>query len=168
MVLRVSVLAGAVLLVVAGLTARLFVWPATNTPVRVGAIVVLGGVPGGEAEGVALAKKGYAPILAISQAEQECPGPIPRVHTVCFTPRPFSTQGEGALRRCPGSPPPSAEHDRGARDPQATRARLRFERCFSGRILIVPVRPTSLEEWVDRVFYEWGALGKALLLQRGC
>ena len=168
MVLRVSVLAGAVLLVVAGLTARLFVWPATNTPVRVGAIVVLGGVPGGEAEGVALAKKGYAPILAISQAEQECPGPIPRVHTVCFTPRPFSTQGEArfaaALAR--------RHHLRSMIvvpvTPQATRARLRFERCFSGRILIVPVRPTSLEEWVDRVFYEWGALGKALLLQRGC
>ena len=49
-------------------TARLFVWPPSNTPSRVDAIVALGGDPGQRRmkSAIQLAKAGYARILVIS------------------------------------------------------------------------------------------------------
>ncbi len=158
----------ALVVVFVALTLRLFVYPATNAPAHVGAIVVLGGVPDGEQRGVALARAGDAHILAVSQADEPCPGAITGVRIICFTPRPFTTQGEA---RFMGG---LARDDRlhsmivVSLTPQATVARVRFERCFSGRILIVPVEPASRRNWIDLLFKEWGSLGKALVLQRSC
>jgi uncharacterized SAM-binding protein YcdF (DUF218 family) len=51
--------------------------------------------------------------------------------------------------------------------PQATRARVRVERCFSGSVQVVVARP-PLPTFAYDVVYEWGALAKALIWQRSC
>jgi len=52
--------------------------------------------------------------------------------------------------------------------PQTTRARIRFARCFHGVLLFDPVSPGGAEQWLLNVPYEWAALTKALIFQRGC
>jgi hypothetical protein len=52
--------------------------------------------------------------------------------------------------------------------PQTTRARIRFDRCYRGTLLFDPASPGGVGEWIRNVVYEWGALAKALTLQRGC
>ncbi|HEY1636044.1 MAG TPA: hypothetical protein VGF64_14865 [Acidimicrobiales bacterium] len=49
---------------------------------------------------------------------------------------------------------------------QATRARLLFERCYTGQLLVVPAR--DLKSVLYGVAYEWGALAKAIFLRQGC
>ena len=49
---------------------------------------------------------------------------------------------------------------------QATRARLRIDRCFQGDLDVVTVQPDFA--LVRDVVYEWGATLKALVLQRSC
>jgi len=151
------------------LTAVLFIWPSTNTPRRSNAIVVLGGSGLRLAKGLALARAGYAPYLVLSgYGGSKCPAPPRGVKIICFNPRPDTTQGEAreiaTLARVhdwhqivvvPGIP-------------QTTRARIRIARCYAGTLLFDPVSPGDLHEWFDNVVYEWGALTKALTLQRGC
>jgi len=153
------------------LTARLFIWPQTDVPRRAGAIVVLGSDPVNEMRRVQEGKKlllaGDAPVMAISEAGQPCSlYAAPRV--ICFSARPDSTQGEaryiGRMARL--------RHWHSvivvAGRPQVSRARLRVERCFTGSVAMVGVDPTSFEQWVYQVAYEWGATIKALTVQRGC
>jgi uncharacterized SAM-binding protein YcdF (DUF218 family) len=154
------------------LTAILFVWPSTNAPRRSDAIVVLGGSGPRIQKGLALARAGYAPYLVISVSDRadhpQCPTPPPKVSIICFIPHPLTTQGEArAVARLarthnwrqiilvPGIP-------------QTTRARIRFDRCYHGTLLFDPASPGGLGEWIHNVIYEWGALIKALALQRGC
>jgi len=51
--------------------------------------------------------------------------------------------------------------------PQDTRARLRIGRCFPGPLYVVPT-PIALTSWPYQIAYEWGALAKALVVQRRC
>lgn len=153
-------------------SARFFVWPQTNDPRRAGAIIVLGSDTANEMRRVEEGKKlflaGDAPVLAISDAGQPCPIKATTAKVTCFTPNPDSTQGEarfiGRMARM--------HHWRSvivvSGRPQATRARMRIERCFTGTIEIVGVDPLSLEQWVYQIAYEWAATTKALTLQRGC
>ena len=55
-----------------------------------------------------------------------------------------------------------------AQTTQATRARLRISRCYPGQVLEVAIAPQGIGEWLYQLAYEWGALFKALVLQRGC
>ena len=48
-----------------------------------------------------------------------------------------------------------------------SRARLRMERCFAGPVYVTTT-PIALTSWPYEVAYEWGAMIKALVLQRGC
>jgi hypothetical protein len=153
------------------LSSIFYVWPATNTPQRVDAIVVLGGTPS-EARwqrGLALARAGFAPVLVQSDNPwTPCPRGPAEVKVICFDPEPSTTQGE------------AVDIARLARDhhwhrllivtdiPQVTRARIRIERCFTGTLLFNAVSPGSIEQWLYGVVYEWGALAKALTLQRAC
>ena len=50
---------------------------------------------------------------------------------------------------------------------QATRAHLLLDRCFAGQIRIVPAS-FQLLHFPFEVIYEWGALAKALLVDRHC
>ena len=51
--------------------------------------------------------------------------------------------------------------------PQDTRARLRMERCFGGPVYVMTT-PIPAGKWPYQLAYEWGALTKALVLQRSC
>jgi hypothetical protein len=50
---------------------------------------------------------------------------------------------------------------------QATRARIVRRRCFSNSIYVITAS-LPLDEWPYLIFYEWGALFKALALHRDC
>jgi hypothetical protein len=86
---------------------------------------------------------------------------------MCFNPAPVTTQGEaeyvGRLAR--------RYHWHSVAvvtiTPQDSRARLRIERCFMGPVYVV-TSPIGLTSWPYEIAYEWGALVKALIVQRGC
>jgi uncharacterized SAM-binding protein YcdF (DUF218 family) len=152
------------------LTARLFVWPATDTPSRVDAIVALGGDPGGGrmSSAVQLAKAGYAPIVVISlggDPKVRCP-PTPKgLEVICFRPDPVNTRGEAEFV---GKLATQRDWHRIIVIPdrtQTTRARLLFKRCTPIRLEMVPVHESQL---FVGVAYEWGALIKALIFNRSC
>ena len=174
---RVRRTAGVLVLVVAGLfaslTARLFVWPAQNSVdhVHADAVVVLNGPDPRLQVAMLLAQERAAPIIlvSVSSVRWDCPyWDVPNVRLVCFTPVPATTQGEVRFAA-------SQARDHGWRRlilvssvPQTrVLARLRLERCFSGTVEVVTARP-ALSDWAYQVLYEWGALFKALILQRSC
>ena len=152
-------------------TARLFIWPDQGMPPRVDAIVMLDSL--GHPLGTALrvAKQHRAPFLVVSQGTpasgDPCPQRVPGVTLICFNPTPPTTRGEaefvGRLAR--------KYHWQSiavvAITPQDSRARLRVERCFPGQVYMVSA-PIGLSSWPYRIAYEWGALIKALVIQRGC
>jgi hypothetical protein len=161
-----------VLTAVVAATARLFVWPDQGMPARVDAILMLDS-PGGDTLSVALrlARQHRAAFLVISLGTPGsgygCPRPVPRVNLTCFNPAPATTQGEaefaGRLAR--------KYHWRSIAvvtiTPQDSRARLRMERCFAGPVYVVTV-PIGLSSWPYQLAYQWGALIKALTVQRSC
>ena len=160
---------GVVLAVFLFFTAVLFVWPATDAPQRVDAVVVLGGSGDRLQQGFSLVRAGYAHVLVVSDHEEApCPRSTDRRRVICFDPDPATTQGEArAVARMAATYHwtrllivPST--------PQTTRARIRFDRCYPGTALYDPVSPGGLGEWIYSIAYEWVALGKALVLQRGC
>ena len=159
-------------LLVGSLTAKLFVWPAQNVAkgLHADAIVVLGGLGPRWQVALELAKEHAAPFMLVSvpSVQWNCPrDDLPGVQVECFRPNPDDTRGEARF----------AARTARANDwhtlllvtslPQATRARLRFKRCFSGTVYVVPARP-DLGTWAYEVVYEWAALAKALTWQRGC
>lgn len=154
------------------LSAVLFIWPSLD-PIkgaRADAILVMGG-PGPRLQvALKLAKEHAAPVMLVSVASVRwnCPSlEVPRVRVECFRPDPFSTQGEaryaGTQARLHGWQSVIVVSS----VPQATRARLRVQRCFHGTVKVVAARP-SVASWVYGVLYEWGALTKALVWQRSC
>ena len=158
-----------VVVLVLVLSAVLFVWPSTDAPQKVDAIVVLGGSGPRIAKGLALARDGYASTVAVSNPDAVyCPRSSRRVTVICFIPDPETTQGEAR------SVAKLAGKYRWNRiivvsgTPQTTRARIRFGRCYHGTVLFDPANPSTASEWFFNVVYEWGALAKALTFQRGC
>jgi uncharacterized SAM-binding protein YcdF (DUF218 family) len=149
----------------------LFVWPATDRPRRVDAILSLAGdnEAARESTAVSLAKKGYAPVLLFSRGNPEgpaCPR-VPRVSVVCFIPHPTRTIGEvrwaADYARRHGWQSLMIVSGR----TQVTRARLLMDRCFSGQIVMIPA-PVQLTLLPYEIIYEWGALAKALVLDKHC
>ena len=156
-------------------TVVLFVKPDLNAPERADAIVALGGPNiGVPREAVRLVQQGYAPTVAFSLPPgSPCVGPqVKRVdataNVVCFTAEPQTTQGEArSIRQLA-----STHHWKRVivvmPIPQASRARLRIGRCYSGQVLEVGVEPQSVGDWMHSIAYEWGAMFKALVLQTTC
>jgi uncharacterized SAM-binding protein YcdF (DUF218 family) len=153
-------------------TARLFVWPPSDTPSRADAVVALGGDPGQRRmkSALELAKAGYAPIAVISlggDPKVRCPRTPKGIDVICFRPDPVNTRGEAEFvarlaaqrhwHRIIVIP------DR----TQTTRARLLFKRCTPISLEMVPVQD-DLSQLLGGVAYEWGALIKALILNRSC
>jgi hypothetical protein len=152
-------------------TLRLFVFPATDQPTHADGILSFNGSQELTRAALAesLAEKGYAPVLLFSlggeSTDTSCPK-VPRVSVVCFVDVSNDTRGEAewagryaerhhwhSLLIVPGRA-------------QATRARLLTERCFSGRVTVVPPagpRPALLD-----VIHQWGGLLNAVFIERGC
>jgi uncharacterized SAM-binding protein YcdF (DUF218 family) len=160
----------AMLLLVA--TARLFIWPTTNTVDRADAVVVFDGGSGERLQKArALMARNTAPTLAISagkeldqdDADGLC-GEPQEFEVVCFTPRPDNTRGEArgiaeiARRR---------RWDRMAlvtSTYHVLRARMLVERCYSGRLGVIAASPSSNPfDWVANLAHEWGAVAEAVI-----
>ena len=154
-----------------GATARLFARPDRGLPPTVDAIVSLDVPYGAVNVAVRLAEQRRAPYLVVSlgrpQSSYGCPAPVSGVKLICFNPAPATTQGEaeyvGKLAQR------YHWHSIGVVTitPQDTRARLRMSRCFDGPVY-VRTTPIPGGAWLHQVAYEWGALFKALVLQRSC
>ena len=160
-----------VLMAVTLASSVLFVWPAADRPQHVDAVLSLDGPDekARESRALSLVREGYAHVLLFSVgAHGDTPCPRVRgVEVVCFVPVPGRTVGEVeyAVRYA------RKEHWRSLMivpgHAQATRARLLMGRCFGGRVVVVPA-PVDLWRLPFDVVYEWGALGKALLVDRQC
>jgi len=168
---RALIAAAALVLLVAGLTARLFVWPSSGMPDRVDAILMLNTPSNPLPVALRLAREHRARYLVVSQgtvaSHYACPAPVPGVTLICFHPSPATTQGEaefaGRLAR--------KYHWHSVAvvtiTPQAFRARLRLERCFGGQVYVM-TGSLPLGSWPYQIAYEWGATIKALTVQRSC
>jgi hypothetical protein len=160
-------------LAVAAVTARVFAWPPQQVPAHVSAIVMLNGPGDRTAVATRLARTHVAPILVVSTptpilaGSSGCLPSLPAIRVMCFNPVPKSTRGEaeyvGRLA--------SRYHWRSVLlvtiAPQNVRSRLRLSRCFSGQIDAVDA-PLRALQWPYELAYEWGAMIKALVFQRGC
>jgi hypothetical protein len=172
---RRALIALALAFAVAGaVTARVFVWPAQGMPAHVSAILLLDAPDDSVSVALRLARQDRAPFLLVSLGTPKswpgtpgCPRPVPRVKIICFNPQPATTQGEAefAARLA------KKYHWRSiavvAIAPQASRARLRMERCFAGRVYVVATA-IPLTSWPFEIAYQWASLIKALALQRSC
>ena len=177
-VVRAAAVACFVLIVLAGVTARLFVWPAADAPTeRADAVAVF---VGGRGERLAAAERlmadGLAPNLVIPNGtapewpagNRACTGDLPyEVH--CPRPDPDTTRGEARAIAA------LAEEKGWTRvivvtsSYQLTRARLLLGRCFGGEVLGVRARPQlSAPAWAQRVVHEWLGWTQAQAIERGC
>jgi uncharacterized SAM-binding protein YcdF (DUF218 family) len=170
---RRRVLVATVALIVAFclVTARMFIWPAEGMPGRVSAIVMLAG-PGDRLDtAVRLAGTHRAAMLVVSRGSDgyggPCPSSIPGVKLICFDPNPADTRGEAqAVGRLA-----KQYHWQSvvlvATRAQDTRARMLVKRCFGGSVYVI-TGSLALSQWPYQIAYEWGALVKALVLNRSC
>jgi hypothetical protein len=89
------------------------------------------------------------------------------VELICFDPDPGDTRGEaeylGRLARRYHWNSLVLVTTRA----QDTRARILVERCFAGPVYVVTA-PLAAGSWPYEIFYEWGALLKALAMYRAC
>ena len=153
---------------------RTFVWPPSQSGRSADVVVVLG--PMDFTNRVAVAKGLVAQhptkVLLIStfDAKKDCKGftPPPGAAAIkCYRPNPYTTQGEArgaaAIARRMGfhSMVVVSNND------QLTRAKLRFERCWSGPLAMYSA-PLSLHRRLRFLPYENGATLKALVLQPTC
>ena len=161
------------LVVLGAVTAHWFVWTRQGMPRRVDAIVMLNG-PGDRLHtALDLAWAHRAPVVVISRGSRYwghgsvCAPPIPRVRVICFDPVPATTRGEAEF----AGRLAARYHWRSialvAVAPQNTVARIRGERCFSGKIAVVDA-PLPASQWPGEIVHEWGSAIKALLLQTAC
>ena len=168
---RLCIVAIVLIMVFSVATARMLLWPAQGMPARVSAIVMLAG-PGDRLPlALRLAQERRAPMLVVSRGWRGYGGPCaratPGVTVICFEPDPGDTRGEaefvGQLAH--------RYHWRSvvlvSLREQDTRARIRVQRCFGGQVYVMTV-PPPWYDWPYQIAYEWGALFKALVLQRAC
>jgi hypothetical protein len=168
---RAAIGLAVLVLAFSAVTVRLFVWPERGMPPRVDAIVMLSSNGDPDSVALRLARQGRARYLLVSlgtvAAHNPCLPPVPGVKLICFHPSPATTQGEAEF----AGRLAAAHHWRSVAvvtiAPQASRARLRLERCFGGRVYVMTGAIPSVE-WPYQLAYEWAATLKALVLQRGC
>jgi uncharacterized SAM-binding protein YcdF (DUF218 family) len=169
---RRILIGGAVLLLAfAGLSGRLLIWPTQGMPARVDAILTLAGPGNRLPVAVELAREHRASVLVVSQGHLgyggPCPAPIEGVRIICFDPDPADTRGEaeylGRLAQRNGWTSIVVV----ATPEQATRARLLVSRCYPGSVYVLTA-PVPRSQVPYQVMYGWGALIKALTLQRAC
>ena len=146
-------------------------WPTAGMPTQVSAIVVLAGPGVRLPVALQLADDHRAPVLVVSQGYDGYGSPCPPrpagVQLICFDPNPPTTRGEaeyvGQLAKKYHWTSLIVVTSR----PQATRARMLFERCFAGAVYSA-TGPLPIRSWPYQIAYGWGALAKALLKDRTC
>lgn len=167
---RLLLVVVAVVVLFLAATARLFVWPPTDAPQHVDAIVAPYGYPDRMGRAIALAKEGYASTVLLSvlaKSNRVCRLHVSGVHIICFVPNPDNTRGEAEFATRMADQRHWHRLMVVASTTQTTRARLDFKRCFAGTVLMTPVKmPAS--HLLKQVAYEWGALGKSLFVVRSC
>jgi uncharacterized SAM-binding protein YcdF (DUF218 family) len=154
-------------------TARILVWPARGMPSRVDAIVMLAGPGNRLPVALHLAAERRAPVLVVSLGHLGYGGPCPaassapEVRIICFDPDPADTRGEAEFAA-------RLAQRYGWRSlvlvtiaEQATRARIMIRRCYGGVVYVVTASQ-AWYQWPYQIAYGWGALVKALFLERGC
>lgn len=168
---RALIAAAALVLLLAGLTARLFVWPPAGMPDRVDAILMLNAPGDPLPVALRLAREHRARYLVVSQgtvaSHYACPAPVPGVRLICFHPSPATTQGEAEFAGRLASRYHWHSVVVVTIAPQGFRARLRLERCFGGQVYVM-TGSLPLRSWPYQIAYEWGATIKALTVQRSC
>lgn len=151
----------------------LYVFPVIDTPRQSDVIVVLGPpVQTRVAFAQRMAEAGFADRIVISvpttgQSSKEnlsaCNETFDGYTVSCFTPKPFTTQGEARMLQTLSGP---WQIDRAiviTNNPHVTRARLLFDRCFEGESYILTDSSTrNAFEWVYQYFYQTAAFAKAL------
>jgi hypothetical protein len=172
---RRRILAVVGVLVVAFVVASipLFVWPGDSAPPHADAIIMFNGSGDRLHTAVRLARAHVAPNLVVSRSSQywvegqRCAPQIPGVTVTCFLPSPATTQGEAEFAA--GLAARFHWHSiiLVSSRPQQLRARLRMQRCFDGPTHSVSAGLAAWR-WPGAVVYEWLAMGKALIWQRGC
>jgi hypothetical protein len=140
-------------------------------PPRVDAIIMLAGPGDRLAVAIQLARQQRAPVLVVSQGWEgyggPCP-PMPRgVTTICFDPNPGNTRGEGEFAGQLAKQHGWHSVALVTTVAQDTRARMIMRRCFSGSVYVVTAS-LPWDDWPYQIAYGWGALLKALILQRAC
>jgi hypothetical protein len=168
---RVLVVATAVVVLFAGVTARLFVWPAQGMPSRVSAIVLFAGPGDRIPVALRLAREHRAPMLVVSRGQHgyswPCPPAVPGIALICFDPDPGNTRGEAEFAGRLAKRYHWSSVVVVTATEQDTRARMLMKRCFGGSVYVV-AGSLPLSSWPYQIAYEWGALVKALVLQRYC
>ena len=161
----------------AAATARLFVWPPADPPVRADAVVIF---VGGRGERLATAERlmaaGVAPNLVIPNGtasewpagNRACRDPFPyTVH--CPNPEPDTTRGEARTIAALAAEKGWTRLVVVTSSYQVTRARLLLGRCFAGQVDAVRAEPDqSALTWGRRIGHEWLGWTYAKTLARGC
>jgi uncharacterized SAM-binding protein YcdF (DUF218 family) len=153
-------------------TARLFLWPPTDAPARVDAILALGGDPGQlrAKKAISLAEQGYARVVLVSLGNYP-PAPCPKakagIDVVCFRADPLDTRGEVEFATRQAADHRWTSMIMVPERSQATRARMLFRRCSDIHLLVVPVTARG-GALVANIVYEWAALAKAFVVHTSC
>ena len=148
-----------------------FVWfPRTDRPTVAGVVVVVGGANDELRldRGIELVQQGFAPSIltdTLAATRKHC---HLAVSTQCIHPEPFTTQGEARAVEAMAKAKGWKNVLLIISDDQATRARIRFRRCYQGGLTIVTVSTGGLQAHIYHTLYEDAALIKAETLQRGC
>jgi uncharacterized SAM-binding protein YcdF (DUF218 family) len=125
------------------LAAVLFLWPPRHVPQHADAVIVLAGARGPRlTRGLALARRGVAPVLVISdawsptwvEANRLCAGRPAPAPVLCFHPDPYSTRGEaGSVARLAANHHWTSVLVVTSRY-HIVRAGILFDRCFGGAV----------------------------------
>ena len=168
---RVAVVLLVLVVAATGLTARLFLWPASGSPARVDAVVVLSGDLGERvARGLELVRAGVSSTLVLDGAPDSelvlelCKGGQP-FEVVCLRPQPDSTRYEARAAA-------QLAAERGwtsvavvTTTAHLTRSGVLFRRCMDTSVVMVEGRRRPS---LRLVVHEWLGLVHALVLERGC
>jgi uncharacterized SAM-binding protein YcdF (DUF218 family) len=125
------------------LAAVLFLWPPRHVPQHADAVIVLAGARGPRlTRGLALARRGVAPVLVISdawsptwvEANRLCAGRPAPAPVLCFHPDPYSTRGEArSVARLAANHHWTSVLVVTSRY-HIVRAGILFDRCFGGAV----------------------------------
>ncbi len=170
---RAALVVSIFLVAFAATTARIFVWPPLPPlPDRSDAIVELGGPGDRDAVTLALANEHRAPVVIQSTVPQDavtdtCLPAVEGVEVRCFHADPPTTRGEARYIGEEGEARNWKSVIVVTTPDHAWRARLRVERCFSGRVY-VQTSPLPRWDWFRQIPYQWAATIKAVLFERDC